>query len=62
MSEADRFYYTAADLAKRYKVHKITIFKWVRAGRLPPPDKLAPNTTRWRSDRIAKHEAEIADK
>lgn len=26
------------DLAKRYDVHRVTIYRWERAHRLPPPD------------------------
>ena len=38
-------YYSAADLAKRYHIHPITVWKWSASGQLPKPVKLAPGTT-----------------
>ena len=37
-------------LAKHYKVSRVTIWRWARAGKLQKPIKLGPNTTRWFSD------------
>jgi predicted DNA-binding transcriptional regulator AlpA len=54
----DVFYYRANDLAARYKVHVITIWKWVSNGNLPPPTRLGPNTRAWRSDLIERWEAQ----
>lgn len=51
-------YFRAADLASRYGVHVITIFKWAASRNLPKPVKLGPNTTAWRSDTIERWEAE----
>jgi prophage regulatory protein len=51
-------YYRAVDLAKRYQVHVVTIWKWLRSGNLPPPTRLGPNTVAWRSDRIEAWESE----
>jgi prophage regulatory protein len=51
-------YYRARDLAKRYQVHEVTIWKWVRSGNLPPPTRLGANTVGWRSDRIEARERE----
>ena len=45
-------YYRAADLARRYRIHIVTIWKWVANGNLPPPTRLGPNTVAWRSDQI----------
>jgi prophage regulatory protein len=39
--------YSAAEIAQALSLHPITPFKWVRAGRLPKPVRLAPGTTRW---------------
>jgi|SoiMethySBSTD1v2_1073268.scaffolds.fasta_scaffold2704985_2 predicted DNA-binding transcriptional regulator AlpA len=49
-------YLSANDLAARYSVHVITIWKWVQRGLLPAPERIGPNSTRWRSDLIAAHE------
>jgi prophage regulatory protein len=56
MPEREKFY-SAADLAARYQVHLITIFKWLKAGKLPEPVRLGGGTTRWRPSDITKHEA-----
>ena len=53
-------YFSAADLARRYRIHKITVWKWAARGRLPKPMKLSPGTTRWRSDLIESHEAALS--
>lgn len=38
---SDRF------LADRYEVTRQTIWRWAREGRLPPPQKIGLNTSRW---------------
>lgn len=35
------------DLALRYSVSRITVWRWAREGRIPQPCRLGPNTTRW---------------
>jgi len=54
MPEREQFY-SAADLAARYQVHFITIWKWSKSGKLPKPIRLGGNTTRWRPSDIARH-------
>lgn len=44
------------DLASRYSVSRITIWRWARAGTIPKPHKIAPGTTRWAADEIAENE------
>lgn len=51
---------TDNDLAERYKVSRVTVWRWARQGRLPAPIKLAPATTRWRLSEIEKWETERA--
>jgi prophage regulatory protein len=51
-------YYRAVDLAERYQVHVVTIWKWLRSGNLPPSTRLGPNTVAWRSDHIEAWETE----
>jgi predicted DNA-binding transcriptional regulator AlpA len=47
---------SAAQLAKRWGVHSITIWKWRKRGLLPSPEQVGPNVVRWRSDVIAAFE------
>ena len=35
-------------VAALYSVGPATVWRWVKAGRLPAPVKLGPNTTAWR--------------
>jgi predicted DNA-binding transcriptional regulator AlpA len=38
--------------------HRSTIWRWVKAGLLPPPVKVGPNTIRWwRREVLARREA-----
>lgn len=45
------------ELASRYGVHRITIWRWAKAGRLPAPVRLGPGCTRWRLADIEQWEA-----
>ena len=40
-------YLRDVDLAERYCVHRKSIRRWTKEGRLPTPVKLAPGTVRW---------------
>ncbi|MGO8923339.1 MAG: helix-turn-helix transcriptional regulator [Xanthobacteraceae bacterium] len=51
-------YYRAADLAQRFGVHPVTVWKWVQSGNLPQPTKLGPGVSAWRSDVLERWEAE----
>jgi hypothetical protein len=53
----DDVYLTAADLARRYKVHQITIWKWAKVGILPPGEMVGAHTRRWHIGVIEAHEA-----
>lgn len=53
-------YFSAAQLARRYSVHVVTVWRWAQTGRLPRPIRLTPRTTRWRKDQIEASEAERA--
>jgi predicted DNA-binding transcriptional regulator AlpA len=39
--------YTAKEVAAKLKVHLITVWKWVRSGRLSKPVKIGPATSRF---------------
>ena len=51
-------YIRDTDLAKRYGVSRVTIWRWVRDGRFPKPIKLSPACTRWNLSAVEQHEAE----
>lgn len=48
MSEFDpRGWNTDKALAGHYKISRVTVWRWVKAGRLQKPVKIGLNTTRW---------------
>jgi len=51
-------YVRDTDLAKRYNVHRVTIWSWARKGLLPPPIKISAGVTRWRLDEVEARDAE----
>lgn len=53
--EAERFY-RARDLARRWRVHEVTVWKWSAAGKIPKPKRIGPNTVRWQGRTILAHE------
>jgi len=46
------------DLALRYGVTRITIWRWAKNGVIPPGKKIGPNTTRWSTAEIESRDAE----
>jgi prophage regulatory protein len=54
-------FYSANDLARRWNVHAMTIWKWLKRGQIPQPVKIGPGTTRWRSDDIERHERALQE-
>ena len=61
-SSHGRIYYRASDLAKRYGVHVITVWRWRATGNLPEPTRLGPGTVGWRSDTIEAWETQRVTK
>ena len=49
-------FYTYADLCERYNKSKVTLWRWVRAGRLPAPVQLGPNSVAFRGQEIRETE------
>jgi prophage regulatory protein len=45
-------FYRPKDLAKMFKVNASTIWRWLAAGYLPEPIKLAENSTAWYAEEI----------
>ena len=49
------------DLAARYGVSRISIWRWARDGKIPKPRKIAANTSRWLASEIDEHDQKIID-
>jgi len=43
---------SAADLAGMMGVSLNTVWRWAKAGRLPAPLRIGPNTTRWKAGEV----------
>jgi predicted DNA-binding transcriptional regulator AlpA len=56
-----RTYYTDRKLAERYDIHRLTIWRWVRSGKFPPPIKIV-GSTRWLSDDVLAWEKSTTKK
>ena len=52
-------YYDAQQLAARYGLHEVTLWKWAREGKIPRPIKLGPNTSRWHGAALIAHERKL---
>lgn len=50
-------WFTAKELASKYNVSEVCIWLWVKAGRLPAPHKLGPQTRRWPPEVIEAFDA-----
>jgi predicted DNA-binding transcriptional regulator AlpA len=51
-------WFTVKELASRFNVTETCVWLWVKAGNLPPPHKLGPQTRRWPPEVIEAFEAE----
>lgn len=49
------------DLAARFGVSRVTIWRWAREGRLPSPVRLGPGSTRWRRTEIEQWEGTLQE-
>lgn len=57
----NQYWMTDREVAKRYSISRISVWRWARLGILPQPHKIGPNTTRWKSsDLDARDEAQCA--
>lgn len=45
-------YLTDLQLAKRFGVSRVTIWRWSRNGNFPKPIKLSAGSTRWRLSEV----------
>lgn len=46
------------NLCERLGIHRVTLRRWIAAGRFPPQVKLGPGTVAWRLDEVERWEAE----
>lgn len=52
---------TTEDVCTRFGVERTTIYRWVRAGRFPPPLRLAhTRLVRWRVEEVQAFEDRLA--
>jgi predicted DNA-binding transcriptional regulator AlpA len=54
-----RRYLSYADLEQRYGKSRVTIWRWVRAGLLPAPYMIGPNSVAFASDEIDERDAAL---
>jgi prophage regulatory protein len=54
-------YLTDRDVAKRFSVHRCTIWRWTCQGDFPKPVKLGGTTTRWRLSEIETWEMQTVE-
>ena len=47
------------DLEKRYGKSRVTLWRWVRAGLLPAPYELGPNSVGFSSEEIQERDANL---
>jgi len=45
-------------LSEYFQVSRVTIWRWVKIGKLPAPQKIGVNTTRWNIDEITAAETQ----
>lgn len=50
-------YVRDVDLAERYSVHRVTIWRWLQQGYLPEPIKIG-GVTRWNLEKIEEFDAQ----
>jgi len=54
-----RTFLSYADLERRYGKSRITLWRWVRDGRLPPPYQIGPNSVGFASDELDERDAKL---
>ena len=58
----DRRFLSYADLENRYGKSRVTLWRWVRLGLLPPPYQLGPNSVAFASDELDARDAGLKRK
>jgi prophage regulatory protein len=49
-------YFSDVDLARRFAVSRVTVWRWVSQGLLPKPVRIGQGCTRWLADEVAEAE------
>ncbi len=57
-----RRFLSYADLEERYGKSRVTIWRWIRAGLLPAPYEIGPNSVGFDSDEIQERDAGLKRK
>jgi predicted DNA-binding transcriptional regulator AlpA len=57
--ETKREWLSDREVALRYSVSRITVWRWARAGTIPKPHRIAAGTTRWSASEIEAHDASL---
>lgn len=50
-------YLSDKQLAARFSVHRLTVWRWVKQGKLPQPYRLSDRCTRWKLSEVEAAEA-----
>ena len=50
---------TDNDVANRYAVARVTVWRWAHAGNIPRPRKIGPNSSRWSAAELDAHDARM---
>lgn len=56
---AGRLWLSPKDLAERYGVSIVSIWRWTKAGRLPQPHRIGPNCVRYCGEEVRAHEQHL---
>jgi len=51
---------TDKDVAKRFGICRQTVWRWVKEGHFPSPEKLSSRTTRWKLSELVAYEASLS--
>ena len=59
-AESQARWLSDTDVASRYGLKsRVTVWRWVKAGHIPAPRKIAPNTTRWSALELDQHDRRL---
>lgn len=59
MVEVTPVYLADRDLAARYRVSRVTVWRWCRQGLLPTPIKLSAQCSRWLFSEVEAYEQRL---
>lgn len=51
---------TTAQVAQRYRISRTTVWRWIKAGRLPKPDQIGPGVKRFSVEALDRADAQWA--